>query len=210
MKNFLAIDTSSEYLTIVASQNGQEVVLFEENCAMQHSTKLMPKLAELLRENGFSLADFDFFSCVVGAGSFTGLRIGIATIKGFCSAMRKPALPITTFELMAYNTRREEEKILAVIDALHDCYYVAGYEGDTLCYPPAYLTKEEVLRLQKEGYTLCAFSPLPFENLRVYSPSEGLLDGVKRKAKEGGFGDLVALYIRKSQAEINLQKGEEK
>ena len=56
-----------------------------------------------------TLGDCDFFAAVVGAGSFTGIRIGISAVKGFCAATGKPALPITSFDVAAYNTIDSED-----------------------------------------------------------------------------------------------------
>ena len=93
MKNFLAIDTSSKYMTVLAAKDGKTFVSYVPDCAMRHSMLLMGEIDKVLSEAELSLNDCDFFSAVVGAGSFTGIRIGISTIKGFCLAAGKPSLP---------------------------------------------------------------------------------------------------------------------
>lgn len=204
--NYLAIDTSAEYLTVAARVNGKRFCVHKTDCAMKHSTLLMPTVDELLAKNGLSVADFDCFACVVGAGSFTGIRIGIATAKGFALANRKPTLPVTSFDLAAYTVN--EQKILALSDALHDTFYACGFENKTILLPPSYLTKEEVKRLISEnGYIPCSHAPLGIDGLRTYSPADGLIAAVETKLEKEEFGELSALYIRKSQAEINLEKG---
>ncbi len=205
MKNFLAIDTSNAYLTVLAVLDGEKFCVFDEDCSMKHSTKLLPTVDALLQKIGKTVHDFDAFACVVGAGSFTGIRIGIATTKGFCLATGKPSVPITTFDLVAYNGKREWDKILVLCDALHGNYYACGYQGMKEVIPPSYVNEEEVKRLQKEGYTLCALTPLPLSGVQVLSPSEGLYDATVGKMDYAG--ELSALYIRKSQAELNLEGG---
>ena len=207
-QNFIAVDTSGNHLTVLASKNGEIFSVCIPDCAMKHSVSVMPAVDEVLKKADLTLEECDFFSAVVGAGSFTGIRIGIAVVKGFCLAFGKPSLPVTSFETLAYNRIGDGavEKTLTLVDALHDAYYVCGFEGEKMVYPPAYLTEDEVLALVKEGYTLCAGSPLPIEEkavvLRV-SSTDGFAKAVVSLAQKERFGELNALYVRKSSAEIN-------
>ena len=102
---YIAIDTSAKNLTIIAYDNGKIHKVFDEECGVNHSTELMPKLEELLHKANFDLKDADFLACVVGAGSFTGIRIGVATVKALCFAYKKPCLSITSFDTLAYNEK---------------------------------------------------------------------------------------------------------
>ena len=141
MKNFLAVDTSGSHLAVVAAKDGKTYSTYIENCAMRHAVSVMSAVDETLQKAGLTLAECDFFGAVVGAGSFTGIRIGISAAKGFCLATGKPSLPITSFDVLAYNTMDSKGKILCLVDALHDCYYACGYEDGNIVYPPAYLTE---------------------------------------------------------------------
>ena len=208
MQNFLAVDTSGNYLTVVAVKNGKAFSTFIENCAMRHSVSLMNAVDETLKKASLSLDECDYFAAVIGAGSFTGIRIGISVAKGFCSACNKPSLPITSFDVAAYNTiDSQEKKILCLVDALHDCYYACGYEDGEMILPPAYLTEEEVLALVSQGYTPVG-GELPLsqktETVRI-DPVEGLFNAAERLAAKGAFGELTALYVRKSSAELNAE-----
>lgn len=208
MQNFLAVDTSGNYLTVVAVKNGKGFSTFIENCAMRHSVSLMNAVDETLKKADLSLDECDFFSAVVGAGSFTGIRIGISVAKGFCSACKKPSLPITSFDVAAYNAL-DGGKILCIVDALHDCYYVCGYLDGEVIYPPAYLTEEEVLALVKDGYKLVSCQPAPIQQkaeLLIVDPVAGLEKAAVALAVKDGFAPLNAVYVRKSSAEINLGK----
>ena len=207
-KNFVAVDTSGNYLTVVAGKNGEFYSVSIPNCMMKHSVSVMPAVDEVLKRADMSLEECDFFSAVVGAGSFTGIRIGISVVKGFCLAYNKPSLPITSFDVAAYNGLGEG-KTLCLVDALHDCYYACGYEKGEVVLPPAYLTEDEVLALVTEGYALCGVGEFPIaEKVAVLpaDPVEGLKNAVCEKAERGAFGELVALYVRKSSAELNLEK----
>ena len=201
MKNFVAVDTSGGYLSVVARKGEKIFSSLTGDCAMKHSVLLMEKIDEALGSLSLSPAECDFFGAVVGAGSFTGIRIGISAIKGFCLAENKPSLPVTSFELMAY-TMIDTRKKLCLIDALHGFYYACGYEGEEVVYPPAYISEEEVFALKNAGYTLLSTEKLSFDTV-VVDPCKGLENAVLALAEKERFGELTALYVRKSSAEIN-------
>ena len=201
MKNFLAVDTSQNFMCVVACKDGKTYSSFTPDCAMKHSVLLMQKVDEALDALQMDAKECDFFSAVVGAGSFTGIRIGISAVKGFCLACGKPALPVTSFDVMAYNAV-DDGKILCLIDALHGFYYACGYEKGQTVYPPAYIDETEVLRLQAQGYALYSFGQLALPTKTV-DPEAGLKNAVCALANKGAFGELDALYVRKSSAEIN-------
>ncbi|MBQ9117896.1 MAG: tRNA (adenosine(37)-N6)-threonylcarbamoyltransferase complex dimerization subunit type 1 TsaB [Clostridia bacterium] len=204
MKNYLAIDTANEYLSVVAKVDEKRYVRYLPDCAMKHSSTLMTAVDKLLKEEGLTLSQFDFFAAVVGAGSFTGIRIGIATVKGFALATGKPTLAITSFDALAYNG--VDGKTLCLIDALRGNYYVCGYDKEGVCFAPAYLGEKAVLDLQSQGYALRSHKKLPVET-EIVDPSVGLLAAVERLSKdEKNFGELSALYLRKSSAELNLEQ----
>ena len=208
MKNFLAVDTSNNHLAVLAVKNGVAHTVFIPDCAMKHSVSVMPAVEEVLKKADMRLEECDFFSAVVGAGSFTGIRIGISVVKGFCLAFGKPALPITSFDTLAYNAL--DGKVLCLVDALHDCYYACGYEQGKVVYPPAYLTEEEVLNLASEGYTLVAGTSLPLAekvSVTLVDPCVGLEKATKALGEMEKFGELSALYVRKSSAELNRGDG---
>ena len=211
MKNFLAIDTSNNHLAVLAAKNGEVHTVFLPDCAMKHSVSIMPAVEEALLKANLSLAECDFFSAVVGAGSFTGIRIGISVVKGFCLAFGKPALPVTSFDVIAYNALDGVDgKRLCLVDALHDCYYACGYENGEVVSPPAYLTEEEVLALETEGYTLIACTNLPLAEkvaVTMVDPCIGLEKATKALGEQEKFGELTALYVRKSSAELNRVEG---
>ena len=181
----------------------------------------MEEVDKVLKQADLSPAECDFFAAVVGPGSFTGIRIGISTIKGFCLAAGKPSLPVTSFETMAYNDV-DGNKLLCLVDALHGRYYACGYETASYdgsprlpaaalreIFPPSYLEEAEVLRLiSEEKYLPCAFERLPLADktqVRLLDPVAGLRNSILALMRsEENFGELKAVYIRKSQAEEQL------
>ena len=204
--NFLALDTSGGYLTVVAYKNGEFFSTHLPDCAMKQSTLVMGAVDETLQKAGMQPQDFVFFSAVVGAGSFTGIRIGISVAKGFALAHNKPTLPVTSFEVMAYN--KINGKTLTLVDALHGSFYACGFEDGKQVLAPSFLEEAQVLDWAKnEGAVLLALSPLPLDGeTEIVDAVAGLQRAVLAKAERGEFGELNALYVRKSSAEENLAK----
>ncbi|MDE7296771.1 MAG: tRNA (adenosine(37)-N6)-threonylcarbamoyltransferase complex dimerization subunit type 1 TsaB [Clostridia bacterium] len=194
---FLAIDTSASRLTVVAV-NGETAVKYTgDECAQRHSVELMPQIENALERAHMRADECDFFACVVGPGSFTGIRIGIATVKGLCLALGKPALAITSFETLAY---AETGKRLALVGAGHGNYYACAYGEHGEEIAPAFLSGEQTQVLVNEGYTpLCADGTYP--TAHTADVAEGLLRAATAKSKTGFSGALEALYLRKSSAE---------
>ena len=199
--NYLAFDTSGNYLTVLARGSKEKLVKTEE-CTHSHSVILMPEIEKCLFEVGLELEDVDVFACSVGPGSFTGIRIGVATAKAFAYALSKKVLAVTSFESLAYNVL-EKVKKLTVIDARHDNFYVAGFdENNEVIIPPCFKKKQEIIDLS-EGF--CVISDGEIEGLS--SIKADLFEGFKRavEAKLNLASDdietLVPLYVKKSQAE---------
>ena len=210
--NFLAIDTSNEYLTVVASKEGKAEVLFEPQCGMQHSVRLMPAVEETLQRAGLSPAECDFFAAVTGPGSFTGIRIGMATIKALAYVCGKPAVGVTALELLAYTTKGEDPTV-AVCDAANGMRYVAVYDGKMreLLSPKALSASElkDFLAEIEEPYALVADSRTAGE-INAACPEnfrDAFAAAVEAHASEAeDAGLLQPLYIRKPQAERDLEK----
>ena len=198
--NYLAIDTSGKNLPVIINKNGEVFKYSDAECGVNHSTELMPKVEELLGTANFDLNDADFFACVVGAGSFTGIRIGVATVKALCFAFSKPCLAITSFDTLSYN--KTDGKVLAVIDAKHNGFYVCGYQDEKVILPPAYLMRDSVTELAKE-YKIVAIAPIDGFDVEVVSVVDGFVKAIEGKLDlvTSNIEALTPLYVRKSQAE---------
>ncbi len=198
---YLAIDTSGAHLTVVARNEEKEKSIFVEKNSEKHSVLLMSAIESCLSETCLSLRDVDFFACVVGAGSFTGIRIGVSTVKALCLANRKKCLAITSFDVLAYN--KQGGKYIALLDAGHNNFYLSAYADLKVEIPPCFVSKEELTNLQKEYKILCSFEN-DFGG-EIVDLVQGLKTATERKAGELIEADeLMPLYVKKSQAEENL------
>lgn len=201
MKNFLALDTSNEYLTVIACKDGKSTVLFEPQCGMQHSVRLMGAAEEAMQRADLAPEECDFFCAVTGPGSFTGIRIGISAAKGFASALNKPVLGITSFQTLAYNA---EGKALAAVPAGRGYYYVCAFGADKSVLGEAKRAEEKELAALAREFPVYSYSALPVPWKKA-DPAAGLLAAVS-DAKAESFGSLSAFYLRKSQAEEERER----
>lgn len=126
------IDSSS--IVATAAVVSEEKLLAEiiVNHQKKHAEKLMPAIDHLLGDAGLTIAEMDAFGIVVGPGSFTGLRIGLATIKGLAQALDKPVAGVSTLEALAYNLACSKGIVCPILDAQRNQTYGALFaaEGD--------------------------------------------------------------------------------
>jgi tRNA threonylcarbamoyl adenosine modification protein YeaZ len=198
--NYLAIDTSGKNLTVIICKDGKITEYYDSECGVNHSVALMPKIEEIAQSAQFDFNKADFFCAVVGAGSFTGIRIGVSTIKAMCFAFNKPCLSITSFDTLAYN--KQGKKVLALIDAKHNGFYACGYDNAKVVLQPCYIDRTEVEQLLTEyhGVSSTAVNGLDLELVNI---SKGLINAIEKKVDEvsADLESLSPLYVRKSQAE---------
>lgn len=198
--NYLAVDTSGKNLTLILSYEGKIKEYFDNDCGTNHSVSIMVKIEELKEQLQADFSKLDFIAVVVGAGSFTGIRIGISTVKALCFAFNLPALSITSFDTLAYN--KKKGKYLSVIDAKHGSYYVCGYDDKKVVKEPSFIDKEKLLSLKNE-FEFLSGEVIDGVDCEIVSVKDGLKNAVLEKAneKEKNLDLISPLYIRKSQAE---------
>ncbi len=201
--NCLAVDTSGSHLTVVIIKGEEIFVKYIEDCGLQHSITLMPTIENLLIEAGLDIKDIDFFGASVGPGSFTGIRIGVSTVKAFSYAFNKKVFKVTSFDTLAYN--KKGGRNLAVIDARHGNYYVCGYDGENAVTSPEFVNGEGLNNLKKEFPNILTSSDIEFE-VKNCDLKQGFINAVLGKISTATTEkeSLVPLYVRKSQAEENL------
>ena len=106
----LSIDTSSNLCAVAVLENTNLIKENILNDTKNHSERIMPVIAQTLEEANLRLADIDLIVCDKGPGSFTGIRIGVATVMSFVDSLNLPAIGITSLEALAYNVLLNEEK----------------------------------------------------------------------------------------------------
>lgn len=99
----LAFESSAKAASVALCRDGALLGQYFQNSGLTHSVTLLPMAEALLHNNGLTAADIDVFAVSHGPGSFTGVRIGIATVKGMAWAAEKPCVGVSTLEAMAWN-----------------------------------------------------------------------------------------------------------
>lgn len=224
----LAIDTSAKAASAALLEDEKLLGEFYTHSGLTHSQTLMPMVEQLLSCCRVNLADIDVMALSAGPGSFTGLRIGMAAVKGMAFAQNTPCVKVSTLEGLCYNLPEFSGLLCPVMDARCGQVYNALFrsEGGALhrltedrALPIKELEGElwphgrEVLLLG-DGAALChqAFSMwgarLAPEGVRYQRASSVALLG-EQAAKEGktvSAGELAPVYLRLPQAERELKK----
>lgn len=128
----LAIDTSSKVCSVAITEDTKKIIELSNNDEKTHSVKLMPMVDEAFKSVGLSLDDIDLLSCCVGPGSFTGIRIGIATIKAFADAKNLPVVGVSSLEGLAYNVIEDSTPALQLSSTLY-CSLIDAKNHNVYC-----------------------------------------------------------------------------
>ena len=128
----LALETSAKSVSVAVTEDGKVLGSAYQNIGLTHSRTLMPLLDGMLKNSELTLADMDLIAVAAGPGSFTGLRIGAAAVKGLAMALDKPVIEISTLEGLAYSCCESEKVVCPILDARRKQTYAAGYEFDTV------------------------------------------------------------------------------
>jgi len=225
--NVLAVDTATEALGLAlraGEHSRAELVL----AGFRHSETLLPHIRRLLADESLRPADLDLIVCSLGPGSFTGIRIGLAAVKGLAFAARPggtPVVGVSTLEGLAWRHRQLPCPVAVVNVTLRRRFHAGLFrrgllEGDFLEEELAGLAE----RLAAEPALLLAGSGAP----RLYelladrrgqvgllldacaAPADplGLLEaGLASYSRHGATPEPAPLYLRKSEAEIHRRGG---
>ena len=126
----LAIDTSTDYLSLAVIKDGRVITKFHRRAAMRHSILLVPTIDKVLKKAKLKVRDMDCFAISIGPGSFTGLRIGVTVVKGLAYALKKPVIAVPTLDAIAMNAKKSKGIICVVLDARTKKVYACMYRPD--------------------------------------------------------------------------------
>ena len=201
---FLVIDTAGPSLRVALSTGA----FVRDGNNRNASAALMPAVDELLCGAKCTLADLDFAACVTGPGSFTGIRIGVSTVRSLCYARGLPALGMHYLQTLAYNERADgSARILCVCDGSNGTAYVAEYDGDRReIVPCACIGMEEALQ-KARAYSgaVCTdekLAPLLENAIAPDTDCRALLRAATALSEHAtAWQELLPVYVRQSQAE---------
>ena len=226
----LSIETSSKICSVAILEDTNLVKKIELNNGLTHSETLMPLIKQILEENKLTLSQIDLLVCDIGPGSFTGIRIGVATVKAFSDSLDIPSVGISSLEGLAYSIKKDGI-ICNLIDCKNDnCYYaVYQLENDqyTLLETPKADSIENCLTFLNYKYTnstitfvgdACEIYKDKIETSSsnfVLSDNDNLntvdvyalgIAGITKYTQFGKDKNLLPLYLKKTQAQRQLEE----
>ena len=220
--NILALEMSGKYLGVAIT--GEEGLRVETTIdpSMNHLKILLRVTEKVLEEACMELKDIDGYALSIGPGSFTGLRIAAATVKGLCVVDPKPVAAVPTLDALAWNHGASGERICSVIDAkrqqVYACFYRRGQSGIVRASRPAIMTPQEVLKSIRAKTVLAGDGSVYFKKNRhiIFSPSElnfpraSVVAAIGRKMIMAGKGmavdKLEPIYLYKKKCIVQKKQ----
>ena len=215
----LGVDTSTPIGSVGLIDGERFVAEHTLSIVKAHSSRLMPAIDQILQWGDLTVHDLDACAVGIGPGSFTGIRIGVGTIKSLCYALKKPIIGISTLEAIAYNLRYTDKLICPILDARKDEVYGALFRGgqhllrksDDLCVPIELLLGQIDDDVIFVGDGLRRYAPVVQEQFGADVPLADPIFNVPRGAsiarigydrlRNGQSGDYFSLtpnYVRDS------------
>ncbi len=223
----LAIDTSTTSSSVALMEAGRLSAEWLANPEAAHSSALMHWLDLVLKSAGLSPDDLDAFGVTLGPGSFTGLRVGIATVKGLALATGKPVAGYSSLAMLAMNVPYAAHPVCSMLDARKKEVYAAVYRCDGLPRPvvdDCVTSPGAFLELIREPTIFVGSGALRYRELiedmlgaaAIFAPDSchapRASSGALLAADAFSRGDIipagaiVPVYIRPSEAEIARMK----
>ncbi len=228
----LSIDTSSDICGVSILENNNLIYNFDISTGRTHSENLMPMIVKGFENLNISLNDINLLVCDIGPGSFTGIRIGVATVKAFSDSLDIPCIGISSLESLAYNVSNSKI-VFSILDCKNDNCYFALYENNNGYYEnliePQAETIESAITILKDyakdnfeneeitfvGDGVEVFEKQikeNFENIKI-STSNKLnsfnLGICGYKKYQNGYDlntEILPLYLKKPQAQRQLEQ----
>ena len=179
----------------------------------------MPLIKDLFDKSNLSLKDINLLVSDIGPGSFTGIRIGVATAKAFSDSLNIPCVGISSLEVLAYNIKNND-LICSTINCKNDNCYFALYKLIDGVYhvleAPCAKTVSEVLVLLNTKYADKSIEfvgdGIPSKSTNCYLNVENLgVAGFKKFINNGNVGEeVLPLYLKKPQAQMQLEEKSKK
>ena len=202
----LAFESSARAASVALVEDGRLISQYSQCSGLTHSRTLLPMAEDMLKNAELTLDKIDLFAVAHGPGSFTGIRIGVSTVKGLAWAADKPCVGVSTLEAMAWHGLAAGGLVCPVMDARRSQVYNALFKVENgrpvrLCEDrPIALSQLAEKYLREQGLA-CTVAP---ENLRWQS-AWGVAMAAMDKTP-GNADALLPVYLRLSQAERERQE----
>lgn len=225
----LAIDTTTMFGSVALCDGPELAAEMQQGVEVTHSERLIATIDQLLTISGWMRSDIEGIAVAIGPGSFTGLRIGLATAKGLALGLKVPVAGVSSLLTLACNGMMSDAAVVPVIDARRAQVYAAAYrfengeqrcilnesvfdpapfckrigsiKGDLVLVGDGVVTYEKLFRKELKGKAMMRPDELKF-------PRGFHLAQIAMKKLERGGNDITKLvpnYLRHSDAEIGLK-----
>lgn len=224
----LGIETSTKTGSVAVVSDRGVIAQYSLNIEVTHSERLMSTVDRVLKDTGLALADLDGFAIAAGPGSFTGLRIGVSTVKGLAFATGKPVAAVSTLYALAWNVPHAVCPVCPLLDARKNEVYAAIYtsNGST----PTQTAPEAVVSLARLGELATGRTVFTGEAALLYrgeiekmfgdnalfAPRSAILPAgaavaeigleIIRTGRQTDPDSLAPRYIRRPEAEVAWEK----
>lgn len=225
----LSIDTASEVCGVSILENSNLICQLDQATGRTHSEKLMNMIEQAFRQCHLTLKDIDLLVCDKGPGSFTGIRIGIATIKAFHDSLQIPCIGVTSLEGLAYSIQKDGF-IVTLLDCKNNNCYFALYELKNSQYTEIIMPSTDAIEnalkkcLQNISYDVPVtfvgdgsviykdFIMDQFQNYHLSTSENNILNsyyvglaGLEQFQKKEE-NEILPLYLKKPQAQRQLEE----
>lgn len=188
----LAADTSLPILSVALINDQTLIGALAMEGKGSRNEKLLPSIDWLLTENSIDRKQIDLFAVTRGPGSFTGVRIGLATLQGLAVALQRPVCAMSTHEAIAHGTRG---RVAIRDDAGRGEFYVSVFEDGREIIAP------HLAREVSEANVLDVNEFLQRDNVALRCAKRAIEIGESDRYK-----DVTPIYVRLAEAEVKLQQ----
>ena len=216
----LAIDTATETLAVAAARDDTWAAHYT-HCGLQHAAQLAPHIARVTAELGFGAGEVDLIGVGIGPGSFTGVRIGLATAKGIAAAGRARLVGVSGLDVMGHTGRHFAGLVVPLIDARKHRFYAAWYRQGRRAGPYLDLSPENLTAAVREaagvdepvlltGPAAAQFAAAGVDtgawlvDRHLPAPAPLSLIELASRGSAAAPGDVLPLYLRQSEAELGI------
>lgn len=142
----LGIETATKVCSVALCDGEKTLASYEINMGMTHSEGLLPQIDQMLQRTGTAKGAIELIAVSRGPGSFTGLRIGLATAEALAYGLKKPMVAVSTLEALAYNLPVPNSTLACLLDAQKGNYYMALYS-----WQQGQLVEEQAVSIMAEA-----------------------------------------------------------
>jgi tRNA threonylcarbamoyladenosine biosynthesis protein TsaB len=208
--NLLTIDTSLGYASVSLVLNGDVIAYSKEEEKTKQAETLLFHIEKVLNDTKTDIINLQYICASLGSGSFTGIRIGMATAIGLSYALKIPFLGLTTLETLAYKVQ-QNQAVAALIDASRGEFYFQKFNNNFAENEAIAISQQDVKKfISEKDVVICNKNSEYFEGLKnkiiisdLNASDYANLAIHKLSTKTAVFNNKSPMYIRPADAKIS-------